>query len=236
MVTAERSIGPLFTRALGAPAAQAPAPTRPIRVLRRLATGLALAGVFALGPGLACTIGPALAKEETPSERANAFGTALAEAARDQISYLVLYDPSYRKLSYPGGDVPWYIGVCTDVIVRAYRTLGVDLQVLVHKARVGSGDTNIDHRRVPVLKSFFAKSGQTLAITKNKDDYLPGDIVTYHLPDGRFSKTHIGIVSTRKSAEGVPLLVHNRGIGVHEEDWLFAERITGHYRYTGPRR
>jgi uncharacterized protein YijF (DUF1287 family) len=117
------------------------------------------------------------------------------------------------------------------VVVRAYRALGVDLQVLVHKSGAGSGDTNIDHRRVEVLRRFFARAGTSLSITKNPADYQPGDIVTYHMPDGWLSKTHIGIVAAEKSLTGVPLLIHNRGWGVQAEDWLFAERITGHYRY-----
>jgi len=129
------------------------------------------------------------------------------------------------------GDVPWYIGVCTDVVIRAYRALGIDLQEKVHKARVGSGDRNIDHRRVTVLRRFFRKFGQNLGKSQNPDAYKPGDIVTYHLPNGQLSKTHIAIVSTRKSADGVPLIIHNRGWGVHEEDRLFAEPITGHFRY-----
>jgi hypothetical protein len=162
------------------------------------------------------------------------FGAKLAAAARKQTSNFVLYNPAYTKIAYPMGDVPKYIGVCTDVVVRAYRTFGIDLQVLVHKSGVGSGDTNIDHRRVEVLRRFFARHGQSLPISSSPADYKPGDLVTYHMPDGWFSKTHIAIVAAEKSATGVPLIVHNRGWGVQSEDWLFAEKITGHYRYTGP--
>ena len=159
------------------------------------------------------------------------FGVRLAAAARKQTWFPVIYNPAYRKIEYPNGDVPWYYGVCTDVVVRAYRALGTDLQVLVHQAGVGSGDTNIDHRRVPVLKAFFARKGRSLPATTRPDDYAAGDIVTYHLPDGRFSKTHIAIVSDRKNAAGVPLIIHNRGWGVAEEDWLLSEKITGHFRF-----
>ena len=127
------------------------------------------------------------------------------------------------------------MGVCTDVVVRAYRAFGVDLQVLVHKSGTGSGDTNIDHRRVEVLRRFFARAGTSLPITNNPADYKPGDIVTYYLADGWLSKTHIAIVAAEKTATGVPLVVHNRGWGVQAEDWLFAEKITGHFRYAGPR-
>lgn len=159
------------------------------------------------------------------------FGARLVAAARRQTWIPVIYSPAYRKIGYPNGDVPWYYGVCTDVVVRAYRSLDIDLQVLVHQSRVGSGDTNIDHRRVPVLKRFFERRASTLPATRNSADYAPGDIVTYHMPNGRFSKTHIAIVSDRKNTSGVPLIIHNRGWGVSEEDWLFEEKITGHFRF-----
>lgn len=159
------------------------------------------------------------------------FGEKLVAAARKQTWIPVIYNPSYRKIDYPNGDVPWYYGVCTDVVVRAYRALGIDLQVLVHESRLGAGDTNIDHRRVPVLKSFFARRGQSLPVSRNAADYAPGDLVTYHLPDGLYSKTHIAIVSDRKTSAGTPLIIHNRGWGVSEEDWLFSEKITGHFRF-----
>jgi uncharacterized protein len=164
-----------------------------------------------------------------------AFGDRLAAVARRQTSHFVFYNPAYVKIAYPMGDVPSFMGVCTDVVVRAYRAFGVDLQVLVHKSGAGSGDTNIDHRRVEVLRRFFARAGTSLPITNNPADYKPGDIVTYYMPDGWLSKTHIAIVAAEKTAAGVPLVVHNRGWGVQAEDWLFAEKITGHFRYAGPR-
>ena len=130
-----------------------------------------------------------------------------------------------------------------DVVVRSFRALGIDLQRLVHEDMkrnfprypkiwgLSRPDTNIDHRRVNVLRRFFAREGRSLPVTKNPADYKPGDIVTMHLPEGRSSKTHIAIVTHLKSSAGVPLIVHNRGYGVQLEDWLFARRITGHYRY-----
>jgi uncharacterized protein YijF (DUF1287 family) len=163
------------------------------------------------------------------------FARSLAAAARRQTSYFVFYNSSYQKIAYPMGDVPSYFGVCTDVVVRAYRALGIDLQVLVHKSGAGSGDTNIDHRRVEVLRRFFARAGTSLPMTKNPDDYKAGDIVTYYMPNGWLSKTHIAIVAAEKNLAGVPLIIHNRGWGVQTEDWLFAEKITGHFRYGGPR-
>ena len=163
------------------------------------------------------------------------FGARLAAVARRQTSHLVFYNPAYKQIPYPMGDVAPYFGVCTDVVVRAYRALGIDLQVLVHESGVGAGDTNIDHRRVEVLRRFFARAGTTLPITSNPADYKPGDLVTYHMPNGWLSKTHIAIVAAEKTARGVPLVVHNRGWGVQAEDWLFAEQITGHFRYGGSR-
>ena len=159
------------------------------------------------------------------------FGLRLANAALARRWVPVIYNPAYVRIAYPGGDVPWYTGVCTDVIIRSYRSLGIDLQVAVHRARVGSGDTNIDHRRVNILRRFFARKGKSLPISKDPSRYKPGDIVTMYLPDGKSSKTHIAIVTQHKSSTGVPLIVHNRGYGVQLEDWLFARKITGHYRY-----
>lgn len=181
---------------------------------------------------------PAEARDEQrqASPAVQDFGAELAAAARRQLSHLVFYNPAYRKLDYPMGDVPAYFGVCTDVVVRAYRKLGIDLQVLVHRSGVGSGDTNIDHRRVEVLRRFFARAGTSLPISANPTDYKPGDLVSYHMPNGWFSKTHIAIVAAERSPAGVPLVIHNRGWGVQAEDWLFAEKITGHYRYAGPAR
>jgi uncharacterized protein YijF (DUF1287 family) len=176
-------------------------------------------------------LGAAEAAKSQPPE----FGKSLATAARQQVSYFVFYNSSYQKIPYPMGDVPSYFGVCTDVVVRAYRTLGIDLQVQVQKAGVGTGDTNIDHRRVEVLRKFFARAGTSLPVTKNPDDYKVGDIVTYYMPNGWLSKTHIAIVAAENNLAGVPLVIHNRGWGVQAEDWLFAEKITGHFRYTGPR-
>lgn len=173
------------------------------------------------------------AANASSQSRTEAFGVRLANAALAQRWVPAVYNPAYVTIPYPGGDVPWYTGVCTDVVVRAYRTLGIDLQVRVHKARVGSGDTNIDHRRVNVLRKFFARKGRSLSTAKNPALYKPGDIVTMYVPDGTFSKTHVVIVTQFKSPAGVPLVVHNRGYGVQLEDWLFARQITGHYRYGG---
>jgi len=198
-----------------------------------------LIAATAIGDSTALAAGPSPAtpqKAAPPKEQDAAFGKKLVAAARKQTWIPVIYNPAYTKISYPGGDVPWYFGVCTDVVVRAYRDFGIDLQELVKKSGVGSGDTNIDHRRVDVQRKFFARYGQSLPVSANGADYHPGDIVSFHVPEGRFSKTHVAIVSDRTSSKGVPLIIHNRGWSVQEEDWLFSPdaRITGHYRYAGP--
>lgn len=167
-------------------------------------------------------------------------GPCLVQAARRQVGVTVLYDGAYRRLAYPGGDVPPDRGVCTDVLVRAFRSLGLDLQVLVHEDRKaspsaypdlgpnGRPDGNIDHRRVRVLAVFFRRHGRALPASRSPGDYLPGDLVTWRLPSG---SDHIGIVSDRRTAGGVPLVLHNIGSGTREEDILFAYPITGHFRY-----
>ena len=201
-----------------------------ITPLRPLVRSILLAAVLVAlqGPGLARDAAPVASKR--PDANA-AFGLNLVWAARWQTWVPAIYYPGYWQIPYPGGDVPWYIGVCTDVLVRAYRSLGVDLQREVHQAGVGSGDSSIDHRRVEVLRTFFARKGTSLPVTRNADDYLAGDIVTYYVPTGNSSTTHIAIVSDRKATGGAPLIIHNRGYGVQEENRLFAEKITGHYRY-----
>jgi uncharacterized protein YijF (DUF1287 family) len=132
------------------------------------------------------------------------------------------------------GDIASLHGACTDVVIRAYRALGVDLQELVHESRSGRSDPNIDHRRTEVLRRFFTAQGAGLPITPFPEDYKPGDVVTYHRPYGRISNAHIAIVSDRLSAAGRPMVIHNRGFGPQLEDALFADRITGHFRFSGP--
>lgn len=163
------------------------------------------------------------------------FGSELAAAAEAQTREFVVYDDKYREIRYPGGDVATLYGVCTDVVVRAYRALGIDLQRLVHESQVGSGDTNISHRRVEALRRFFKKVGASLPITDFAEDYLAGDVVTYHRPQNAGSNEHIAIVSNVAGPSGQPMIVHNRGFGPQVEDALFVNEITGHFRYSGPR-
>jgi uncharacterized protein YijF (DUF1287 family) len=160
-----------------------------------------------------------------------AFGHRLARAASAQVGGLTYYDARYRRIAFPMGDVPALYGVCTDVIIRAYRALGIDLQVLVHRSGVGSGDRSIDHRRTETLRRFLARHARSLPVSDVADDYRPGDIVTYHRPQNRSSASHIAIVSDRRAPSGRRMIVHNRGWGVQLEDALFVDRITGHYRY-----
>ncbi|MDQ8698916.1 DUF1287 domain-containing protein [Hyphomicrobium sp. LHD-15] len=165
---------------------------------------------------------------------ADAFGLRLAAAAESQVGKLVIYNDAYRSISYPMGDVPSLFGVCTDVIVRAYRAIGLDLQTLVHEARSGRGDANIDHRRTEILRKFFATHGESLPITSFPEDYRPGDIVTYHRPQNRGARAHIAMVSSVMAPSGRLMIVHNRGWGPQLEDALFVDQVTGHYRYRGP--
>ena len=166
----------------------------------------------------------------------------LAAAARAQIGVTTLYDPAYVKLAYPDGDVPTDRGVCTDVVIRAFRSMGLDLQKLVHEdmARafskypqqwgLRSPDANIDHRRVPNLMRFFERAGKKLAVTKSPADYKPGDLVTCLVPP---NLPHIMLVSdTPSPAEPHRFqVIHNIGAGARMEDRLFDFEITGHFRY-----
>lgn len=161
---------------------------------------------------------------------ASSFGHAIAAAARAQTGAFVIYNARYVHIPYPGGDTQPLYGVCTDVVIRAYRTLGVDLQELIQASRLGRGDTSIDHRRVEVLRRFLTRHGTSLPVSEFAEDYRPGDIVTYHRPEGRVSQHHIAIVSDEIAPSGRPLIVHNRGWGPQVEDALFVDRITGHYR------
>ena len=165
---------------------------------------------------------------------------SLSEAAISLTKQKVTYDPSYFSITYPNGDVPNDKGVCTDVIIRAYRKTGVDLQKEVHEDMksnfskypniwgLTSTDKNIDHRRVPNLMCYFKRKGTEKPITKNPKDYKPGDVVAWRLDGGL---THIGIVVDKKSNDGKRnLMVHNIGAGQVIEDCLFKFKIIGHYR------
>ena len=165
----------------------------------------------------------------------------LARAAVERTLAKVTYDGSYRSIDYPGGDVPDHIGVCTDLVIRSYRTLNVDLQVLVHEDirsnfdaypeiwGLTKPDPNIDHRRVPNLETFFERNGRSFEPSTNAGQYAPGDIVSWRLTN---ALPHIGVVSPNK----VPgtdrhFVIHNIGRGPKEEDVLFRYALHGHYRF-----
>ncbi len=171
------------------------------------------------------------------------FYEKLSDAALLLTKDEVTYDPAYIKITYPNGDVPKNKGVCTDVVIRAYRKLGIDLQKEVHedmkanfskypnlkKWGLKKPDPNIDHRRVPNLEVFFSRKGTELAISENAKDYKTGELVTWMIND---KLPHIGIVTNKKSPDGRrPMIVHNVGAGQVLEDCLFSYEIVGHYKY-----
>jgi uncharacterized protein len=180
----------------------------------------------------------ALAQDDQPSRL-----DRLVEAAMDRTTHSVTYDGSYRSLPYPNGDVPDSLGVCTDVVIRVFRSIGIDLQQLVHEDMtrrfedypriwgLTSPDPNIDHRRVPNLQAFLHGMGAEVPVSDDGADYRPGDLVTWMLPG---NLPHIGIVVDAIARDGLrPLIVHNIGAGPELADALFRYPITGHYRYVG---
>ena len=190
---------------------------------------------------LCCCIIFATAQNTNSISGQTDFYDRLADSALVLTKQRVKYDPAYFRIDYPNGDVPSNKGVCTDVVIRAYRKMGIDLQKEVHedmKANfskypknwgLSSTDRNIDHRRVPNLMTFFSRYGTVKKISQESEDYLPGDIVCWNLSGGI---THIGIVSTKKALFGNRyLIVHNIGAGQVLEDCLFSYKIIGHYRY-----
>jgi uncharacterized protein YijF (DUF1287 family) len=168
-----------------------------------------------------------------------AFFLQLADSAYALTKQQVTYDPSYRQIAYPMGDVPSDKGVCTDVVIRAYRKMGIDLQKEVHEDMaahfhlypknwgLSKPDKNIDHRRVPNLMTFFSRKGVSKKISDKAEDYQPGDIVCWNLGGGI---THIGIVSNNKINNRY-MIIHNIGQGQVMEDCLFKFTIIGHYQY-----
>ncbi len=173
--------------------------------------------------------------------RSSVKAATLLAAARRQLGVTLTYDPAYTRLRFPGGDVVREKGVCTDVIIRAYRdAFGTDLQALVNadmkrafsaypkRWGLARPDSNIDHRRVPNLQTYLGRSGAKRTLPSSYDGWEPGDIFT-SLVGGNLP--HIGIVSDKRTAEGRPLVIHNIGAGTREEDSLYAHRLTGRYRW-----
>lgn len=161
--------------------------------------------------------------------------------ARSEVNNGTVYDASYKVIDYPGGDVPNGKGACTDVVVRAFRNAGIDLQQLIHEDMnekfdiypqnwgLSSPDSNIDHRRVPNQMQFFKRHGLELSldVRNNLNDWNWGDVVYWRFING---DEHCGIISDRKNSNGIPLVIHNAG-RAKEEDCLTRWEITGHYRY-----
>jgi uncharacterized protein len=204
---------------------------------RRLALSPSMQRALAIG------LGVMLALSQSLPAIADGFVDQLVAAALAQTTRTVRYDGSYHRIPYPGGDVPDDVGVCTDVVVRAYRAVGVDLQQRVHEDMTRAfadyptawglrrPDANIDHRRVPNLQAYFRRRGAGVAVTSDPRDYAAGDIATWMLPG---NLPHIGIVTDRRSPDGQrPLILHNIGNGPGLEDMLLQFPITGHYRYRG---
>jgi uncharacterized protein YijF (DUF1287 family) len=203
-----------------------PDPDRAVPARRRRTVGVVAVAVAALASRAV------LSQPGRPDD-----GRALARAAAAQVGVTLVYDPSYRRLDYPGGDVPLERGVCADVVVRAFRKVGVDLQVALHEDMqrhfdeyprrwgLDRPDANIDHRRVPNLMTFFERRGKRLPAGA---PYEPGDVVAWRLPNGLY---HIGIAGAQRAPQGHPLMVHNIGQGARVEDVLYAFEQLGHYRW-----
>ena len=180
-----------------------------------------------------------------PPKYLSGFYPRLSLAALERTKHKIKYDGSYKEIPYPMGDVDPNIGVCTDVVIRSYRRLGIDLQQIIHEDRLAhpknypdlrSGrvkpNPSIDHRRVRNMKRFFKNNALAMPITNNPKHYRPGDLVTWKLP-GDFD--HIGIVVNRRSPQDPNryMIVHNLAEGPIIEDLLFRFKIDGHYRYFG---
>ncbi|MBF7082278.1 DUF1287 domain-containing protein [Desulfallas sp. Bu1-1] len=179
--------------------------------------------------------------EKIPEAKRSVYDRVVI-GAREEVVKEVVYDATYQKIEYPGGDVPPDRGACTDVVVRAFRRAGIDLQKLIHEDMKANfeqypqnwglkgPDSNIDHRRVPNQMKFFERHGQSLTISvegENLSEWHWGDVVYWKFPNGL---EHCGIVSDRKNRRGLPLVIHNAGVA-REEDCLTRWEITGHFRY-----
>lgn len=179
----------------------------------------------------------------TANQTTKTFEEKLSDAAISIIDPTIEYDPAYFSIAYPNGDIPKNKGVCTDVIIRSYRKLGIDLQKEVHEDMIANfseypnlekwgmtkTDPNIDHRRVPNLEVFFERKGQKLLVNQDPSIYKTGEIVTWMINE---KLPHIGIVTDKKSRDRKRnLIVHNVGNGQVLEDCLFAYKIVGHYKY-----
>lgn len=228
-----------MTRTGGSPDVWTTTPSRP-RTAAPARSGALLRCLL-----LACLLLPGPWAHTEPPAREAGFEQRLVAAAMERLAHAVTYDGAYRVIAYPGGDVPDHVGVCTDLVIRAYRAVGIDLQRRVHEDMsadfaaypplwgLRGPDPNIDHRRVPNLETYFRRQGAALPLTGQVHDYRPGDLVTWRLPG---NLPHIGVVAAQRSADGErPLIVHNIGAGPRLEDVLLAWPRSGHFRYPAER-
>ncbi len=191
-------------------------------------------------PAMFC-LAPSVSQRETPSH------LLLVRAARAWVNMPCRYDGSYRKINYPAGDPGGRLGVCSDLVVRAYRALNIDLQVRVHQDMKKNfnqypakrlydqlkPDTNIDHRRVPNLMTFFKRHGKSLTLSieeQDLDKWRAGDIVVFDLLNNSIP-THIGIISGKRTGSGLPLVIHHFPPLPEENNVLQKWKIIGHFRY-----
>jgi hypothetical protein len=190
-------------------------------------------------PAAALSTPPAPAVGQLP--RVQGLPELILVAARREAEKRTPYQPGYHPIAYPGGDVPTG-GVCTDLVVRAFRGAAIDLQQLIHEDMTANfakypqlwgaarPDANIDHRRVPNLMAFFRRHGQWLptgTAGAKVAGWRPGDVVFWNLPNGF---KHCGVISDRNGASGLPLVIHNIGRAA-EEDCLITWPVTGHARF-----
>ncbi len=214
---------------------------RSFRCLILLPLTIAPAGIGqSAAPAPAATPTAPAAANPVSDDETKSRTAAVVTGAKKQIGVTKSYDPEYTVIPYPGGDVPLEKGVCTDVVVRAFRAAGIDFQQLMHEDMkiafvryptlwaLKAPDPNIDHRRVPNFMVFFHRQNKRRPTTKDPTHYPPGDVVAWKLPSGQL---HIGVVSDEKSPQGVPLVIHNIGNGTQQEDVLFAWEMIGHYRW-----
>ncbi|MEW6082159.1 MAG: DUF1287 domain-containing protein [Bacillota bacterium] len=219
------------------------------QVLLALAYVLLLAGCSQATPEMAGPeapggdpLEPGISPVEAIPENERSPHDWIVVGAREEVRRRTRYDSAYVVLAYPGGDVELGRGACTDVVVRALRQAGYDLQVLIHEDMrdnwdlypknwgLASPDPSIDHRRVPNQIVFFQRHGQALTTSTRPEDLFHwrwGDIVYWRFPSGQ---DHCGVVSDRVGPSGLPLVIHNAGIAM-EEDCLTRWEITGHFRY-----
>ncbi|NLA11406.1 MAG: DUF1287 domain-containing protein [Firmicutes bacterium] len=223
------------------------------RVNRRRLILLLAAGVLTLLPIALWAASPNAPFRQAPEEPSAVAQHAAAEAAipdlilmgaKEEAKKKTRYDASYQSISYPGGDVAPERGACTDVVIRALRAAGYDLQRLIHEDMsenfnlypplwgLSKPDSNIDHRRTQNQMVYFERFGEklTLEVTEAElSQWQSGDIVYWTFPNGQ---EHTGIISDRTNRAGIPLVIHNSSIA-REEDCLLRWEIIGHYRFPG---